>query len=527
MNEQQQYEKHLAEKFQQLPLPDVEPNWQQMKSLLDKEMPRGGGYWRWRTAFGILLLMLGGTWLFISQTDPGSLVGVNKSKHLDSISKLAPPNTSDQSSFKTQDTENENLEGATSTLPQSATGQQQQDLKSKNIEENLLSKSQNTTRNNNLESSGNVKPETGTDNLARGTSTRENRRSDRKSPMAVTKKTTGSVTAGNNPTVANRDELISDESRPAPIQPIDVGLIRRKSSVTPDGNTTRNAIVNYDTRNVIPGFSVEALAGDSISRNYPFMFPDNNPANNDSRHLSGKTKSAKLSAIESVQNRTIAIGVSLPLGFPLGDQKPGAYNVNARPNTISDFLPVPHMQYHLNNKVYLQTELQLLNPQFIRPVLLFESKTDIPNSNTVYYNSIYARKLYYFNVPLGIHYSPFPHFYLGTGLQFSSFISGVASHEKTSYVVGSGTSSLVSQRYEKFRNDSISNQIDNSEFRLMLDANYYWKQFTVGLRYNQALSNYVSLRLNNVSPLLQDKNKSLQFYLRYNLWEDYKRRMKK
>ena len=69
MNEQQPYEKHLAEKFQQLPLPDVDPNWQQMKLLLDKEMPRGGGYWRWITAFGILLFMLGGTWFFISRKE--------------------------------------------------------------------------------------------------------------------------------------------------------------------------------------------------------------------------------------------------------------------------------------------------------------------------------------------------------------------------------------------------------------------------------------------------------------------------
>ena len=67
MNEQQRYEKHLAEKLQQLPVPDVEPNWQQMKLLLDKEMPRGGGHWRWITGTGILLLMLGGTWLFISR----------------------------------------------------------------------------------------------------------------------------------------------------------------------------------------------------------------------------------------------------------------------------------------------------------------------------------------------------------------------------------------------------------------------------------------------------------------------------
>ena len=112
----------------------------------------------------------------------------------------------------------------------------------------------------------------------------------------------------------------------------------------------------------------------------------------------------------------------------------------------------------------------------------------------------------------------------GTGLQFSSLVSGVALREETSSTIGSASSTLISQQYSKFKNDTLANRIDNSEFRLMLDANYYWKQFTVGLRYNQALSNYVNFRLNTVSPLFTDKNKSLQFYLRYNLWEDYKKK---
>jgi Outer membrane protein beta-barrel domain len=182
------------------------------------------------------------------------------------------------------------------------------------------------------------------------------------------------------------------------------------------------------------------------------------------------------------------------------------------------------MQYHLNSKVYLQTELQVANPQFIQPVLMYQTKTDIPGTNSIQYNSVYARKLYYFNIPVGIHYAPFQHFYLGTGLQFSSFISGVALEEKTSTVVGSGTNTLISEKYTKFKDDSLSGKIDNSEFRLMLDANYYWKQFTVGLRYNQALTNYVSFRLDPASPIFADKNKSLQFYLRYNFWERPKKK---
>jgi hypothetical protein len=164
-----------------------------------------------------------------------------------------------------------------------------------------------------------------------------------------------------------------------------------------------------------------------------------------------------------------------------------------------------------------------MNPQYIQPVLLFQQKSEVASTNTTYYNSVYAKKLYYFNIPVGVHYSPFHHFYLGTGLQFSSLVSGVALHERTKSVGSSNRYDLVSQSYSRFKNDTISNRIDNNEFRLMLDANYYWRQFTVGLRYNQALSNYVSFRLNSASPLFQDKNKSLQFYLRYNLWENHKK----
>src|SRR5688500_16303397 len=71
MNEQQPYEKYLAEKLKHLPLPDVEPNWQQMKSLLDKRMPRGGAYWKWFTGVGIIIILLfGGTWVITSQNEP-------------------------------------------------------------------------------------------------------------------------------------------------------------------------------------------------------------------------------------------------------------------------------------------------------------------------------------------------------------------------------------------------------------------------------------------------------------------------
>ncbi|MET0244133.1 MAG: hypothetical protein ABW174_11725, partial [Flavitalea sp.] len=222
----------------------------------------------------------------------------------------------------------------------------------------------------------------------------------------------------------------------------------------------------------------------------------------------------------STEGRTFAFGISLPLGFPLGDQKMLGYNVNAGPNTASDYIPVPHIQYHFSGKTYLQSEIQFMTPQFIRPVMLYKDHYSAQNYTMT--NSVTARKLYYFNLPVSVHYSPFRHFYMGTGLQFSSLLSGVAMFEETkrSNVNGQGYHNVS---YKKFSNDTISRSLNGNEMRLMLDANYYWHKFTVGLRYNQALNNYISTRVSPTLPYTLDKNKSLQFYMRYNLWEEKQR----
>ncbi|HKH63342.1 MAG TPA: hypothetical protein VKA49_21015, partial [Flavitalea sp.] len=509
--EQQRYEKHLAEKFQQLPVPDVEPNWQQMKSLLDKEMPRGGGYWRWITGAGILLLMLGGTWL-ISRQDTGSIAGTKPGKQTEAakkdVSEESPLARSSDKTVPNKEKTVADFESATdkNSVVDKNTNQLSNETKTQNIEETLRSNDRSKTSNTGSRLTDKTKSGTKDLYLSKDAAQRQ------KSNPGSRDDRRHNVRSGSN------EIAVSSESSKGS------GVIAGQSANLTKDLSLKNSVPRYELQNTPSEFEVNKLAGETIKQNYSDLLAKKNAENLKEQKSTSKTKTVKSKALAAVENRTVAIGLSLPLGFPLGDQKPGPYNINAKPNTVSDFLPVPHLQYHLNNKVYLQTELQIANPQFIQPVLLFQNRTLYPTTNTEHSSSVYAKKLYYFNIPVGIHYSPFEHFYLGTGLQFSSLLSGVAMQEETSSVIGSGTTNMLSQQYTKFKNDSISNMIDNSEFRLMLDANYYWKQFTVGLRYNQALSNYVSFKLNNATPYFQDKNKSLQFYLRYNLWETYKKR---
>ena len=119
---------------------------------------------------------------------------------------------------------------------------------------------------------------------------------------------------------------------------------------------------------------------------------------------------------------------------------------------------------------------------------------------------------------------------MGTGLQYSSLLSGIAHYEKVKRIVtpvGPAQEYVIEDYYTRFRNDSLSRRLNGNELRLLVDMSYYWSRFTVGLQYSQAFNNYVSFQVTPASAYQFDKNKSLQFYLRYNIWEDKKRKKSK
>ena len=119
---------------------------------------------------------------------------------------------------------------------------------------------------------------------------------------------------------------------------------------------------------------------------------------------------------------------------------------------------------------------------------------------------------------------------MGTGLQYSRLLSGIAYHEEVQRrynPMGPAQETLVNGYVTRFKNDMLSRRLNGNEVRLLLDMSYYWSRFTVGLQYNQAFNNYVSFQVTPSSDYTFDKNKSLQFYLRYNIWEDKKRKKSK
>jgi len=193
---------------------------------------------------------------------------------------------------------------------------------------------------------------------------------------------------------------------------------------------------------------------------------------------------------------------------------------------LTDYLPSPYVEFHLNPYVYLQTEINLSAPQYIPQLCLFQ-KMGMPYAGgpsfTQRDQAIYIQKLYYFSWPVSLHYSPLENLYLTTGLQFSSFQSGLALiNERRINVSGTGPDSY-SSKLVKFKDDSIAAQLRPNEWRWQLGAEYYWNRFTVGMRYNKAFTDLVSVGPANGVPEAKVRNSAMLFFVRFNFFEGLKK----
>jgi hypothetical protein len=495
MSEKHLYEKHLAEKLQQTsPPPDMEGNWQKMKALLDEDQPRGGGFGRRWWQIGVIagILLIGG-WLagtqFLSTSGNNNPVVATQPNSANVEEKKLPPDNS-QPGRNNPTAANGNgttpAAGNSSSLPEPAKNEPSTaSATDKPKQPNNSSAENNQSLKTGGEGSVKTTPDAGNNSDAgslAGSKTKPGTKNSGKTNNVIIGPDIGddikNTTALNNKDSKNRNNK-QNKANNSTKDDINLHSDKQGTDNTNKTNSTVKKPIDYSPVDENTSYtSATPAPADNLKTDLSLLGQPAKEVLKSKSARSGKSRSEK----------SFSFGFSLPLAFPLGDQKALSYNFNGGANTVSDYIPSPHVQYRLNKKTYLQTELQFISPQYIRPILLYETRMSTPG-NYMVYNSVYARKLYYFNLPVGIHHSPFPNFYLGTGLQFSTLLSGVGLYEQTKRSMSGQSPILISERYGRLSGDSLSNRMNSGEVRLMLEMNYYFNKFTVGLRYNQAFNN--------------------------------------
>jgi hypothetical protein len=220
-----------------------------------------------------------------------------------------------------------------------------------------------------------------------------------------------------------------------------------------------------------------------------------------------------------------AAGIALNSAITVNAQSRYNYNMNGKAGTLTDYIPSVYLQFHLNDYVYAQTEINFVSPQYTPQLLVYQQSGMTAQAGISQQKSIYIQKLYYFNVPLSLHYSPINNLYFSAGLQFSSFQSGLVSIQTKQYttLTGADHPSNISNSIVKFRDDSIAAKLSPNEWRWQAGAEYYWNRFTVGLRYNRSFKNLLNVDLSGSLPPTPLRNESLLLSIRYNLFESRKK----
>jgi hypothetical protein len=171
----------------------------------------------------------------------------------------------------------------------------------------------------------------------------------------------------------------------------------------------------------------------------------------------------------------------------------------------------------------MQTELNLSTPQLTPQLLLYQKSAEVIGAaGFTQQKSIYVQKLYYFNWPVSLHYSPVNNLYFAAGLQFSSFQSGLALIQNKRYSTQGGNPNdpvSTENSIQKFKDDSLAAKLSPTEWRWQTGADYYWNRFTIGLRYNKAFKDLLNVNVSSSLPLTTNRNSAFLFFMRYNLFE--------
>lgn len=476
MNEIKRYDDSIKQQLQDLPMPAENIAWAEMIKLLDKDEnpPPVPFYKRWGC---LLLLFLAG--LFIAGGALWYQHTTNSTKH-----KILGDVAESKIQGQKQRTDNETVPG------------------------NLQNSDHPTTKNG-------IEP---VNNKSAG------------SLVSTDAGTSSSLGTSSTGTKSNED--ISGKSEDLDLDRTKSGKMPgRKSRIRKNGNTRSSiklvaADLTLDSKendgnsnvtngDIVTNSSLEATA--AAKKETTDSLQKKEPGRTDSLQ---KKKNIPQEPIDEDAEKTedddikfdFAAGLSIYQPLNLNGESSVPYNFYGRKGTIADYIPAPYLRV-IHKKWYLHTEFRYGAPQYLKP---FDYKKIVLDSTATNYTTarFQVKKTYYQQIPLSVHYSIYPRFYIGGGMIFNHF-KGALVDRNTYKRVGGQTDSLQSSVLETVRNESVFSQ---NHFQWLAELNYNWKRLFIGARFSGDVDPFIIYKDINTGRRSEKRSRAFNIYLRYDLW---------
>lgn len=207
-----------------------------------------------------------------------------------------------------------------------------------------------------------------------------------------------------------------------------------------------------------------------------------------------------------------AFGLSLQQQVPLAGQEWTPYNYRGRKGSLADYLPSLYLRLYREGRWFVHTEFRYGAPQYTKEFVYSQQVKSDSIGGLRTSTSYRLKKTYYHQVPLSFNWYVRPRWTVGAGVVFNRF-NGAVSEREVRMAGGAISDSLISKELVQDRNDSLFRATD---LQWLLETQYRWKRWSVGARYAQGLQPFIEY-INDQGQPQKEKNHTLNLFIRYEL----------
>jgi len=478
MNERLPYEEQLSQQWNDLPLPDENMAWTDMKRRLDEEDKRRiFPFWLTGCAgwglLGILLLGLG-WWILRPEK------WFKQKQEMKQVNTVIEKNnkTEKDTIFNKTDTGVTLARNNDSTLLISSSKKDSSAVET----EAGLPGSQKINNNTTTKNKTVITTGQGVVNKKKKEKARNN---------------SDTLTIGKR--VAKNDTMLPADKNKQDKIPVDPGAIIVQT-IKPKIDSATSIV-----KTVAVVDSVQKVTKDSVIKK-----PQQDTVTQDKKSKKDSTKNKKM---------IFSAGLGLQQQLPVAGQKFVPYNSQGRKGTLADYIPSVYIRMDKPEKWFLQSEFRYGAPQYTKEFIYRQKAVPDTGANPQFTSitSSSLKKTFYHQLPVTFNYFIRPNWSVGAGLQWNKFKAAVNEKSVTRRNNFTLQDSLVSKLLETVTKDSAT-EFAKSYFQFALETQYKWKRFSFGARYSFGLQPYIKFTIPG-QPEKQERNNALQIFIRYELWK--------
>lgn len=476
MSERLPYEQHLHQQWNNLPLPDEQAAWDDMARRLEEDDDDKGIFFWWRTGCGVwalLLLLFAVGWWIVRPEKYFS----NKNNKIDSAASVTIH--PQQYGYNQQENLHPKANGDTNA-PSPAETERQHVSGHGNDANNVSEDDRHPSSNDRISNQRVVNPNNGQAAATRG---RRTQPGDRRTMR----------------TRAQERSIADDLDQPT------------------EGNVSVITANNMETSLLLPSLPATVPAFDATIKRPPVKGPEMPVDSSLAKKAADEDSSQSSKAFPS-------FGIAIHQLIPVAGQQATPYNALGREGSLGDYIPSVYVRLNKPDKWFVQAAFRYGAPQNVKEFTYHQES--IPDTGVsprfVTNSSARLKKTFYHQLPLSFNYYVLPNWSVGTGVVWNKFYAAITDQETIKHDNFTNGDSVLFKGIVSIKNDT-SGTFAKSFFQGIVETQYQWKRLSIGARYAFGLQPYIRFTLPGMEEQ-KESNRSLQVFLRLELWRPKKHR---